>query len=132
VVAEIPLLQSGTPGPWLRFKSKPGESAGEVWVSVEGSSRQLPDEACAAFSLVVNGAAAWASAPTRADHGAVQTIRGSYAAATFEPLMHKNPTLGVSVCGATFTVPDDELDKVQKFLAIREELSPPAAAAVAP
>ncbi len=132
VTAELPLLQQGMPGPWLRLETKPGDDPSRVWVTIASSARQADWAGCEAFALVVNGVAVPAIAPQRTSRGAVTSIRALYEARAFEPMTHKNPTLGVRACGSTFALPDDELTTLQKFIAIRDELIPSATATTAP
>jgi hypothetical protein len=129
VTAELPLLQQGMPGPWLRLETKPGDDPNRVWVTITTSARQAEWASCNAFALVVSGVAVPATAPQRSNQGAVTSIRSPYEGRAFEPMTHKNPTLGVSACSSTFALPDDELTTLQKFIAIRAELTPSAAPA---
>jgi len=138
VTAELPLLQQGLPGPWLRLEAKAGDNPGRAWVTITevNAARRVDWAGCNAFALVVNGVAVPATLPRRTSQGAVTSIRALYEGGVFEPITHQNPTLGVSVCGTTFILPDDELKTLQKFIAIREELTqiaqPPVPATAAP
>ena len=136
VTAELPLLQQGMPGLWLRLETKPGDDPRRVWVTIAGSARQADWAGCEAFALVLNGVTVPATVPQRTSQGAVTSIRARYEGRAFEPMTHKNPTLGVTACGSTFALPDDELPTLQKFIAIREELTqsatPPEPATTAP
>jgi len=132
VTAELPLLQQGMPGPWLRLETKPGDDPSRVWVTIASSARPPDWAGCEAFALVVNGVAVPATVPQRISQGAVTSIRAPYEGRAFESMTHKNPTFGVRACGSTFALPDDELTTLQKFIAIREELTQSAAATPAP